>query len=269
MTVSLDTTGKASFDDIYERPDPRDYYRRMSELDYRIPELAKPTFQKLIEDWRTDTGAAPTVLDIGCSYGVIAALLRLDTTVEYLSEHYRDGDTATHIARDRELLATRDLLPDVRFIGMDIAAPALEYATAAGLLHDYVHADLESGEATPAQRELLASADLVVSTGCVGYVTERTLLQVARASGQRLPRMAHFVLRMFSFEPMARQLADLGYRIERVPGTFPQRRFASEAERDQVLKSLHAKGIDPTGCEADGWLHAELFLCVPDEPARA
>ncbi|MBF6170483.1 class I SAM-dependent methyltransferase [Nocardia blacklockiae] len=265
MPVSLDSTGKASFDDIYDRPDPSAYYRRMADLDYCIPELAKPHFERIIADYRAATGAAPTVLDIGCSYGVNAALLRLDTTVAELAEHYRDGDTAARIARDRARLAAVDRQPEVRFIGMDAAAPALSYAVSAGFLHDTVHADLEAGDPTEPQRRVLAGADLVISTGCVGYVTERTLLRVARAHGTRLPWMAHFVLRMFDFEPIAKQLGDLGYRIERVPGTFRQRRFASPAEQTQVLNTLSANGIDPTGLEADGWLHAQLHLCIPDD----
>ncbi|WP_280269984.1 class I SAM-dependent methyltransferase [Nocardia wallacei] len=265
MPVSLHSTGKASFDDIYDRPDPAAYYSRMAELDYCIPELAKPHFERLIEDYRAATGRAPTVLDIGCSYGVAAALMRFDATIAELAEHYRPGDTAARQARDRARLAASGPRPEVRFIGMDAAAPALKYAVSAGLLHDMVHADLEANEPTEAQRRLLASADLVISTGCVGYITERTLLRVARAHDTRRPWMAHFVLRMFDFEPIAKQLAELGYRIERVPGTFRQRRFASEDEQAHVLNTLSANGIDPTGLEAEGWLHAQLHLCVPDD----
>lgn len=270
MPVSLHTTtGKASFDDIYERPDPRAYYARMSELDYRIPELAKPHFERFIADHRVATGiAAPTVLDIGCSYGVNAALLRLDLTMAELAEHYHcfsepDARTADLIAHDRELLAARDRLPGVRFLGMDASSPALDYARAAGFLHGAVHADLEAADPTEAQRRILARADLVISTGCVGYITERTLLRVAAAHGGKLPWMAHFVLRMYSFEPISAHLAALGYRTERVPGLHRQRRFASVDEQQRVLDTLAANGIDPDGHESDGWLYAQLYLSRP------
>lgn len=273
MPVSLHSTGKASFDDIYTRPDPREYYARMAELDYCIPELAKPYFAKLIDDYRAATGiAAPTVLDLGCSYGVNAALLRLDLTMPELARHYvgvsdaetgeRAETTAELTARDRALLAA-DQLPTVRFLGMDASRPALEYARGAGLLHDIVHADLESADPTEAQRRTIASADLVVSTGCVGYITDRTLLRVARAHGGKLPWMAHFVLRMFSFDPIAVRLGELGYRTERVPGAFRQRRFASDDERLSVLNTLEANGVDTEGYESDGWLYAQLYLSRP------
>ncbi|MFF0454542.1 class I SAM-dependent methyltransferase [Nocardia africana] len=268
MTVSMHSTGKASFDDIYDRPDPSAYCRRMAELDYCIPELAKPAFLELFADYEAHTGTAPTVLDLGCSYGVNAALLRFGTTVADLAEHYGDADTATCIARDRARLAADDRLPQIRFIGMDASAPALDYAAATGLLHETVHADLEAGDPTEAQRKIIGSADLVISTGCVGYVTGRTLTRVARAHGTRLPWMAHFVLRMYAFESIASELAALGYRTERRPGTFRQRRFASAAEQQQVLNTLTANGIDPTGYESDGWLHAELYISTPTPEDR-
>ncbi|MGQ4616117.1 class I SAM-dependent methyltransferase [Nocardia sp. R7R-8] len=266
MPVPLDTTGKASFDDIYVRPDPRAYYARMSALDYRIPELAKPFFQQQIREFRASARVAvPTVLDLGCSYGVNAALLRLDTTIAELAEHYAaaDLDRAALIRRDRARVAARAAAEDVRFLGMDAARPALEYAWEAGLLHDVVHADLESGEPTEEQRALLATADLVVSTGCVGYITEKTLTRVAAAHPRRRPWMAHFVLRMFDFAPIEAELAALGYRTEQAPGLFEQRRFASAAEQAQVLNTLSANGIDTTGREDEGWLYANLYVSRP------
>ncbi|TQM32240.1 class I SAM-dependent methyltransferase [Nocardia bhagyanarayanae] len=273
MPVPLDTTGKASFDDIYDRPDPREYYARMSELDYRIPELAKPFFEQQIREYRASARVAtPTVLDIGCSYGVNAALLRFDTGVTELAEHYReaaDADRDGLIARDLARLAERDHHPDVRFVGIDAARPALDYARAAGLLHDTVHADLESADPTDEQREVLAAADIVLSTGCIGYVTEKTLLRIATAHPRRRPWMAHFVLRMFDFDPMAEELAALGYRTERAPGLFQQRRFASADEQQRVLNTLSDKGIDTRDREADGWLYAHLYLSRPGPKGRA
>ncbi|MGW5387325.1 class I SAM-dependent methyltransferase [Nocardia sp. NPDC003963] len=265
MPVPLHTTGKASFDDIYSRPDPRDYYARMSELDYRIPELAKPHLRAQIAEYRAATGAAPSVLDIGCSYGVNAALLRLDTTLAELAESYADPDTGTDefAARDRARLTVADELPGVRFIGMDASAPALDYAHAAGLLDAVVHADLEATDPTDEQRAVLASADLVISTGCIGYVTEKTLVRIATSHPERRPWMAHFVLRMYGFEPIEAELDALGYRTERIPGEFAQRRFASTAEREQVLGTLADNGIDTTGLEDEGRLYANLYVSRP------
>lgn len=267
MPVPLHTTGKASFDHIYDRPDPREYYSRMSQLDYRIPELAKPFFDQQIREYRASARvSAPTVLDIGCSYGVNAALLRLGVGIDELAEHYRDGadsDRVGLIARDRERIAKAEDSADIRFVGMDAARPALDYAHEAGFLHEIVHADLEATDPADDQRDLLASADIVISTGCIGYVTEKTLVRIATAHPRRRPWMAHFVLRMFDFDPIAQELAALGYRTEQVPGLFEQRRFASDTEREQVLNTLSDKGIDTRGQESEGWLYASLYLSRP------
>lgn len=103
----------------------------------------------------------------------------------------------------------------------------------------------------------------MISTGCVGYVTERTLTRVVRAQGSRRPWMAHFVLRMFPFDSVERTLASLGYRTVRVDEVFRQRRFASAQEQALVLDRMSAAGVDPRGLEAEGWLYAQLYLSRP------
>ncbi|MFI5717183.1 class I SAM-dependent methyltransferase [Nocardia sp. NPDC051750] len=265
MPVPLHTTGKASFDDIYSRPDPRDYYARMSELDYCIPELAKPYLREQILAYQVATRTAPTVLDVGCSYGVNAALLRLDTSLTELAQSYAEPGLGTGdlIYRDRDRVRDADALPGVRFIGMDASEPALDYARSAALLDAVVHADLESAEPSDEQRAILAQADLVISTGCIGYVTEKTIARIATAHPDRRPWMAHFVLRMYGFGPIEAELDALGYRTERMPGEFAQRRFASDAEREQVLETLTANGTATAGLEDEGRLYANLYVSRP------
>jgi hypothetical protein len=213
----------------------------------------------------------PTVVDVGCSYGVNAALLKCDATIDELYERY-GAAAAAGLARDQLLDDDRDFVrsrrhPDrTRFLGLDCSGPALSYALAAGMLDGAVEADLERGTATGKQRTQLADADLVISTGCLGYVGERTIRQVADAaaeSGGRLPWMAHFVLRMFSYDPIAESLRELGYETVHVEGLFKQRRFASAREQSLVLDNLSAAGVDPRGLEADGWMYAQLYLSLP------
>ncbi|OLR93811.1 methyltransferase domain-containing protein [Actinokineospora bangkokensis] len=267
--MEYDDTGKTSFDHIYTQPDPRSYFAALREVDYRIPDLAKPYFAKLVAEYRqTQDTPTPQVLDIGCSYGINAALLRADTTMDTLYDHYTDParaglDRAGLLAQDRALLHPGEGGEDIRVVGFDASAPALAYAREAGFLDDTVHADLETAEPTEAQAAALAGTDLVISTGCVGYVTEATLVRVARAQGGRLPWMAHFVLRMFPYDPIAEALAELGYETTAVPGAFKQRRFASADEQTQVLDTIAAAGVDPTGLETEGWLYAELHLSHP------
>ncbi|GAA2796476.1 class I SAM-dependent methyltransferase [Saccharopolyspora taberi] len=265
--MDFDATGKVALDAIYAQPDPRAYFNTLREFDYCIPQLAKPYFAKFVQEYRESTGVVvPTVLDIGCSYGINAALLRCEATMDEFYEHYGSSapqDREELLARDRDLLRSRGQFEIARFVGLDSSEPALAYALSAGFLDAAVHADLEAHEPTPRQREQLRGADLVVSTGCIGYVGERTLTRVVEAQDGRLPWMAHFVLRMFPFEPMAERLSRLGYETVVVDGVFRQRRFVSAQEQAQVLDTLSAVGVDPSGLEADGWLHARLHLSRP------
>jgi len=267
--LAFDATGKVSLDHIYVAPDPRPYFTTLRDLDYCIPQLAKPYFTKLIHDYRHATGVAvPTVVDVGCSYGINAALLRCDASIDELYERYAgpgaaDLDRDALAARDRAFVRSRRDLVPARFVGLDRSAPALGYATAAGLLDDAVCADLEAADPAGDDHRKLAAADIVVSTGCLGYVTERTVRRVAEAPGGRRPWMAHFVLRMFPYDPVADSLGELGYETTAVEGLFKQRRFASPQEQAGVLDRLAGLGIDARGVESDGWFYAQLYLSRP------
>ncbi|WP_019545902.1 hypothetical protein [Streptomyces sulphureus] len=263
--MHFDRTGKVSLDHIYDRPDPVEFFRVLRELDYCVPQSAKPYFAKLLTEHReAHPGSVPQVLDLGCGYGVNAAILQFDTTMDELYDRYTAPDTPTGrprlLSRDRDFTRARQPAEQTRFVGLDTAGGALAYAVEAGFLHDAVHADLESHDPTPQQRAALAGADLVISTGCLGYVTERTLARVVRAQGEHRPPMAHFVLRMFPFAPVEQALDELGYRTTRLPGVFRQRRFASPREQEQMLDTMTAAGVSPDGLETEGWLYAELFL---------
>ncbi len=266
--MPLDSTGKISFDHIYTEPDPRAFFGTLRRLDYDIPQQAKAYFAKLIDEYRTEQGVqVPTVLDLGCSYGVNATLYRCDISMERLYDHYATAESLSRdelITHDRRMVERLSVGDDVRFVGLDTSEPALDYALAAGLIDDAIHADLENEDPTEEQRALLADVDIVVSTGCVGYVTEKTLVRIAR---ENRPWMAHFVLRMFSYEPVAESLADLTYETAEVDGLFRQRRFASEEEQTQILDNLSVAGVDPRGLESDGRLYARLFVSRPNGAA--
>ncbi|MCT2581504.1 class I SAM-dependent methyltransferase [Actinophytocola gossypii] len=260
-------TGKASFDHVYAEPDPRPYFRALRALDYHLPQLAKPYFAKLVAEYRAERGVAePTVVDVGCSYGVNGALRRAEATMDQLYDHYT-GTEAAGLDRDGLIERDRRLVRGaggVRFVGLDVSGPALAYARDAGFLDEAVHADLERNEPTDAQTAVLAGADLVVSTGCVGYVTERTVGQLAALPGRR-PWMAHFVLRMFSYAPVADALTGLGYATTETAGVFRQRRFASADERERILDTLRDNGVEPHELETAGWLCARLYLSRPTD----
>jgi SAM-dependent methyltransferase len=263
-----DHTGKYSFDHIYSGPDPRAFFTTLRQFEYNIPGIARPHFARLIAEYRLARDVStPKVLDLGCSYGINAVLLRCDTTMAQLYERYTAAGAhrtrAELIEADRRFVRDHQRSDRARFIGLDAAAPALDYAEEAGFLDETILADLEADEPTDEQRAQLAGTDLVISTGCIGYVTEKTLLRVIDAAGDQKPWMAHFCLRMFPYEPIAGHLEDLGYETVRIDQPYRQRRFATAQEQASVLERLDELGLDARGLEADGWFYAQLHISRP------
>jgi hypothetical protein len=270
--------GKATFDNVYNHPDPRAYFATLGRLGYCIPEQAKPVFGAVIDALRDERGTeVPTLVDIGCSYGVNAALLKYKLSIEDLYARYAEPqlarlDTGTLIKRDLDFFARQAVRNDITVVGVDCAEKAIDYAAAAGLLDAGVVADLESQPPSSAAAEQLAPVDLIISTGCVGYVTDTTFERILSEAAEPppLPWVACFALRMFSYEPIASTLADHGLVTEKLEGvSFLQRRFESADEQAHVLRQLDALGVDPTGKEDQGFYHAEFFLSRPTAEAAA
>ncbi|HUO88131.1 MAG TPA: hypothetical protein VMU08_03080 [Rhizomicrobium sp.] len=261
---------KANFDDIYTAPDPREYYRVLVGLDYVIPDLAKPIIRSLIGALRFHHGRSVKVLDIGCSYGINAALARHPLDLPRIARRYASPGMralgAEGLMRlDRHYFASWPSLTDARIVGLDASESAVCYALNAGLLDGATSIDLERHDPAPRDRDLLSDLDLVISTGCVGYVTEKTFRRVLDLQDRgRMPWVANFVLRMFPYEPVAAELAQYGLVTEKLKGvTFVQRRFRSDREAAATLELLEQKGIDVRDKEAEGLLHAELFVSRP------
>lgn len=262
--------GKARFEHIYDRPDPREYFRVLSALDYRTPHHGQRVFPSILAALRVELGCDDlTVLDVCCSYGINAALLNHYLRLSDLSRRYCSPGlaayTSEHLAEaDRDWFGCRLRARPVRVIGLDAAEPAVAYALRAGLLTDGFAENLEVADPTPPLAEALASVDLITITGGVGYISERTMGRLlACASPRRTPWVAAFALRMVDYAPIAEVLASHGLVTERFTGTFPQRRFADPAESEYVLGELRANGIDPTDREETGSYHAQLFVSRP------
>lgn len=261
---------KAELDHIYNRRDPRSYFRELRKVGYVIPDAAKPLFEKLASLLRKRRQGRVRILDIGCSYGVNAALLKYDMTMAELYEHWGGAALAQAaseqvIERDRRFFESRPNPRNIEVIGLDQAEHAVSFADQVGLLDRGVAVNLEEQPVPGALEAELRDVDLVTSTGCIGYVTEKSFERLLPAlTAGALPWMANFVLRIFPFDAIDRTLSKWGYVTEKLEGrTFVQRRFVDDDERGQILGQLRAQGIDPRGKEADGRLHAEFYLSRP------
>jgi SAM-dependent methyltransferase len=278
-TVDVDfaevNEGKSDFDSIYNAPDPRGYCRTLSKLDYRIPAEAKPVFRSLIHALQADGRESLRLIDLGCSYGINAALLKHGMHLggffkRYTSPKIEGAADDVLLRRESAFFDTNTSDDAIEMVGIDVADRALEFADSVGLLDDVVRQNLEEQALTEENRELVEGADLIISTGCVGYVTDKTFRHIldATADAGDPPYVASFVLRMFPYEPIADALADYGLVTEKLHDvTFRQRRFENDDERNHVFEQLRAQGIDPD-LEQDGYYHAEFFLSRPAHEAR-
>jgi len=265
---------KAAMDHIYNQSDPRAYFHELSKLDYAIPDTAKPIFQKLIGHLQQRQNDTVHVLDLGCSYGINAAILKHDLSMDELYEHWgqkKMTDTTSEgvVSQDQQFFADIDAAEDIEMIGLDQAENAIAYGVESGLLDEGLAVNLETEPLSALAKEKLAPVDLVTSTGCVGYLTEKSfdrLLPVITEGHQ--PWIANFVLRLFPFDAIAKSLNKWGYVTEKLEDqTFFQREFASDDEREQVLEQLRDRGVDPTGKEAEGYFLAEFYLSRPMKDA--
>jgi hypothetical protein len=263
---------KMDFSELYHSQDPRNYFKYLGQLDYIIPHLAQPIFRQLIRARQEVQDAPVTVLDLGCSYAINGALMKFTLRYEALRQRYtapalQGLSSEALLELDRHYFNAWPKHPGVRVVGLDISEPAIRYAEACGILDDGLAVDLESNELTPAQADMLADVDVIVSTGCVGYVTSRTFARVMKASRRgRAPWVASFVLRMFPFDGIAATLAEHGLMTEPYEGaTFVQRRFANREEMEAAIRAVEARELDSYGRETEGLYHADLFISRPPE----
>lgn len=262
--------GKANFDDIYVSADPRRYFSMLGQLDYIIPHLAQPVFDQLIQARAEQQDEPVTVLDLGCSYGVNGALmkyaLRYDTIRErYTSPLLQSLTSEELIVHDRAFYRAWPKNEGVRVIGLDVSENAVRYGCESGALDLGYALDLERNDPSSEQAEQLAKVDIIVSTGCVGYVTSKTFNRLAKLARKGRPAwVASFVLRMFPYRAIAQTLSEQDLVTEQFEGaTFVQRRFATLEEMDTTVRSVESLGLDAYGREADGFFHADLFVSRP------
>jgi len=118
---------KSSFEHVYDASTPHAYFAEMQRLGYEIGEQAKPFFQAASEHLRRrlSPGQAVRLLDLGCSYGVGAALLKYDFSFKQLADCF-SGKPATDrrvcVEETRELFAAADEEVSLECVGLDASA---------------------------------------------------------------------------------------------------------------------------------------------------
>lgn len=272
---ALTGTHKADFTDIYTQPDPRAYYNALIGLDYQIPQRARPVVEAVL-DASTRAGRPRPVLDVCCSYGINAALLRCDVDLDEIGAQATDPDRAglepaVVIDEDRRFYADRLNRPELTVRGCDISQPAIDYGVDTGLLTDGWAENLEADDPSPELAAGIADTGLVLCTGGVGYIGHRTFDRLLGAIDEPQDLwLVVFVLRVFDYADVATALSEYGLVTEQVQDrTFVQRRCADAEEFEAAKLDVSRRGLDPAGREADGWYHADCFVTRPAAAAAS
>jgi carnitine O-acetyltransferase len=278
MRYNAANEAKADFGESYTAPTPHAYVASMARTGYEIGERARPycaaAAALLLE--RNGDAWPVQMLDLGCSYGIGSAFIKygcsFDEMVAFFASRAPRGYRAACEAT-RVWLNAAPPVSAVRVVGLDSSRPAIRFALDAGLLDSGIARDFERSGIVPSpeERALFRSCNLLISTGAIGYLTERTLDVVLRELGQDHP--AEFgplavvtILRMFDAGPVEAAFAERGLKIGRVPSVrLPQRNFSDEDEHWKVLSLLHDRGIDTRGLEDEGKHYADLYVAAPPQ----
>ncbi len=270
--VDINST-KANFDDIYVKEDPRAYFSALGALDYMIPDVAAPVVRQIVRAFAWRYGRKPRVLDVGSSYGINAAVHRFPVDFPALRRRYAGHEMAalspSEVADlDRHYYAGWPDQGLATFVGLDSSEQAIRYAKDVGLIDDGIVADLEKEPLTAEAKDILRDVDIVLSTGAVGYVSERTFRAIVEAVPRPLWIVA-FVLRAFPYDPFEALFDEHSLVTEHLGSAlFAQRRFADVDEFESCLAQVARRGLDTRGLESRGLLQAGLFVSRPASDVR-
>ena len=278
MKYETENKAKACFDDTYTAPTPHAYIAMMAKNGYEIGEQTRPYCIAAAELLKNHTEDAWPVqmLDIGCSYGMGSAFVKYGCSFDEMVAFFLTRAPQDPQAACEAMRAWINVTPtpyDVRCVGLDNSKPAIRFAMRAGLLDGAIARDFENPDITPnaEERSWFRSCNLLISTGAIGYVTDRTMAHIVRHAGKDHPSefgplAVLAILRMFDATPIRDVFEKHDFRFEKVPEIMlPQRRFTGENEQKSVLKILHDKGIDTSEWEDRGKQFAELFIAAkPD-----
>jgi carnitine O-acetyltransferase len=266
---------KASFDAAYTSQTPHQYLYNMTAVDYRMADYMNPFLNAAVDASVSPPPKRPVrILDLGCSYGVSGALLKTDCSYQELAQFFQDETSLEYsscVIESKRWLESHVGREDVEVVGFDSSAAAIRFATAARMIDKGITRNLEEHESelTEDERSLIRQCDVLLSTGVIGYVTEKTVGPILDEFGHdvRGPLGAvaiMSVLELFDPEPIAESFAEHGYRFGQLPIRIPQRRFVDEEEREGVLEERRDRG-GPAAVQDSG---DQMFasLCVAAHP---
>ncbi len=263
------------FDDSYDAADPRRYYAAMESVAYSNAAFSVPIFKAVLDEvMRVRSLERARVLDLASGYGVVAALLRHDTTLDEIVARYTSPglqalDDAEMREADRKWYGQRRRHGwGLHMLGLDIAGNALAYGRAVGVFDEVYAEDLTEAEPSAELRLAVQDCDLIVEAGSIAHLAPTILQRLLGAVDGRKPWIVTAPIRGNDSEAGLAAMAEAGLDVEAVPvRPFPCRRFVTCEEQDRAMRLVRARGHDPEGYESTGSFHGVIYLARPRDEA--
>jgi len=204
------------------------------------------------------------------------ALLKTDCAYRDLAKFYRQEASSAYAAcvvESQRWLDSHTMRRDIEVVGLDSSAEAIRFATASHMIDNGIARNLEDekSELTDDEAHLIQECDVLLSTGAIGYVTDKTVNPILdefgnSARGALGPVAVMSVLELFDPAPIAEAFTEHGYRFGQLSIRMPQRRFADEDERQGVIEALRQRGVQADALESEHQMFAGL--CIAAKPER-
>lgn len=260
-----------SYEAIYNEPDPRAYFRTLEPLGYRQPDVLAGFLALRGEEIASQLGRPHLrVLDFGCGYGALGAVLRHRLLMQDLYAHFHNDAPGDNLSLDRSFFAAhRSASPDLELGGIDIAERAVAYALACGLIDEGFTENLATEDPGPALAAFFAETDLVVETGAV-YDHVPACYQRLLNSSERRPWFLFGPRGDADIGPVHAILEAQGYRLESVSAQPRRyRRYADAEEQAECEARMAALGRQVSDHSRAGWMVNPLILARPASQAKA
>lgn len=257
------------YDDIYDLPDCRSYYRAMDHAGFRTAHFATAAFRDALQAVKSERGLSSVrVVDFASGYGIAAQLMRHDIGLDDVLSRYRDAwfDEASVqdvINADKKWLSECRVPGDDRYLGIDIAGNALAYGEAVGIFDAAFPENLQDGPPSDALKAELAEVDLIVECGSVAHMLPDALDHLLEHC-TRKPWVISSPIRGNDTDEALDVMTKHGLKVDRnVSPPFPHRAFSSDDEKQRAIQNAQNRGYATDGFESAGRFHAQVFLAKP------
>ena len=260
------------FTRVYDREEPRGYFRSLAPLGYRQPSVVA-AYLAGVGDTIAAFRRTPRLrlLDFACGYGVLGTLLRHDVSLDELYDRFAVDEAGDPLVADQAYFAARRKAdPPIEVGGLDIAGRAIAYARACGLIDRGFVEDLTVGEAGSDLAAFMGGCDLIVETGALYPAVYGCYERLLEAAGNARPWVLCGPRGDADTRALWALLEARGYRVEVCSRERRRyRRVLHDAERADAERIIRATGRDPEASLIEGWFVNDLVLARPEADAAA